>query len=331
MCLASFTYHFEFLEAHLHTDCAVRYSAFFSELVPHGNCVRVAFPWDRSKDTPEITGIPPHTILLSEITQLKGMVTVLRAQIRGDLQDVLGDELDKREIGGAGFVQSEKILGKIDELLAEKTNRQVRDSTVSNNDEWIANLNSNIEEGLNGTDEDNFRNDEEEVQELSASLQAHIEREKTKKQLSMRKLTCGFHHGLFNPLPSTWQFPFSLPIIHIITLWLIGNIADNIPPFRCITNANVKHIKNGKEKVFKTKKVMMEIERIARIEGVWIENANAWDGGKVNCLWSTVWKPMDKYLSLKLGSERSRKGQVSYRSVYNKMVSSGLFKKQLTN
>ena len=81
MSLASFTYHFDFLEAHLHTDCAIRYSDFFSELVPHGNCVRVAFPWDKSKDTPEITGIPPHTVLLSEIKELKEMVTVLQLQI----------------------------------------------------------------------------------------------------------------------------------------------------------------------------------------------------------------------------------------------------------
>ena len=69
----------------------------------------------------------------------------------------------------------------------------------------------------------------------------------------------------------------------------------------------MRHIKNGKETIFKIKKVMMEIEQIARIEGVWIENANAWDGSKVTRLWSSIWKPMDKYLSLKLGSERSRK------------------------
>ena len=116
---------------------------------------------------------------------------------------MLGDELDKREIGGVGFVQSEEILGKIEDILAETTNRQQKDAAVSHNDEWIANLNGNIEEGLNGTDDNDFGNNEEEVEELSASLQAHIQIEKTKKQLSMRKLTCGFHHGLFNPLPST--------------------------------------------------------------------------------------------------------------------------------
>ena len=117
----------------------------------------------------------------------------------------------------------------------------------------------------------------------------------------------------------------------MITLWLIGNISDNIPPFCCITNANVRHIKNGKEKVFKMKKLMMEIEQITRIQGVWNENANTWDGSKVTRLWSSVWKPMDTYLSLKLGRERIRKGQVSYRSVYNKIATTGLFKKQVMN
>ena len=67
--------------------------------------------------------------MLSEITELKNIVPLLRSQLKGGVNELLKDDLDKREIGGLGFIQSEKILEKMDLLLAE-TIRQQRDENA---------------------------------------------------------------------------------------------------------------------------------------------------------------------------------------------------------
>ena len=57
-------------------------------------------------------------------------------------------------------------------------------------------------------------------------------RVQTKRQLSERKYTIGYHHGKMNPLPSTWKYPRGITLIHLINLWLIGDKEQNVPPIR---------------------------------------------------------------------------------------------------
>lgn len=46
--------------------------------------------------------------------------------------------------------------------------------------------------------------------------------------------------------------------------------------------------------------------------------------GPITTLWTAIWRDLDPYLWENLG-KKSQKGQVSFRSIHNKMQKSGLF------
>ena len=58
-----------------------------------------------------------------------------------------------------------------------------------------------------------------------------------------------------------------------------------------------------------------------------------WNGKHVTTLWSTIWPKLDQFLRTKtkcvgndkVSKDKSRKGQISWRSCYNKMQAQGLF------
>ena len=48
---------------------------------------RIAFPWNSTEDTPKLTGIPPHVLLMAEIEDLKNKFQGLQATIKHDMTD----------------------------------------------------------------------------------------------------------------------------------------------------------------------------------------------------------------------------------------------------
>ena len=68
----------------------------------------------------EMTGIPPHTVLLNQVENLRSVIKDLRGQLNADFKETLSDELDAREVGGSGFAQSKENLSKLDELLERR-------------------------------------------------------------------------------------------------------------------------------------------------------------------------------------------------------------------
>ena len=81
--------------------------------------------------------------------------------------------------------------------------------------------------------------------------------------------------------------------------------------------------------------VMSIVEYYGRERNAWVDS-NKWDGVTVTTLWSEIWAYMDPYLrtatQIKNGSEtsvtyqKSRRGEVAFRTVYNKMQQANLFK-----
>ena len=55
-------------------------------------------------------------------------------------------------------------------------------------------------------------------------------RKQVNLQLKRRTVTVGYHHGWFNSLTSTWQFPNGFTVIQLINMWLVGNPRENVPP-----------------------------------------------------------------------------------------------------
>ena len=76
------------------------------------------------------------------------------------------------------------------------------------------------------------------------------------------------------------------------------------------------------------KNMMVEIKHFARKKGVWLDNG--WTPGAVITMWSTIWHDLEPYLRTVskgkngiLNYEKSRRGQLAWRTFYNKLYKSG--------
>ena len=117
MTLASVIYHSDYLNNCIHPLSAARCSVFLSEDIPMKQYIVVAYPWKCTSDSPNLTGIPPHTVLMSELEEMRILLSAIRVGVKTDLTEVLQEELDKREIGGPAFSQSQAVLEKINQVL----------------------------------------------------------------------------------------------------------------------------------------------------------------------------------------------------------------------
>ena len=71
MCIASLIFHREWLDENIHTGNPLRCSPFWSEVIPFSDHVMTRFPWNRTVDTPEITGLPIDVLYMVKVESLK--------------------------------------------------------------------------------------------------------------------------------------------------------------------------------------------------------------------------------------------------------------------
>ena len=82
----------------------------------------------------------------------------------------------------------------------------------------------------------------------------------------------------------------------------------------------------------KMKQVMRLVARLGRQEGVWHKNRSDCDAVSITTLWSTIWCHLDPFLRTKTDKvnvkkeDKSRKGQISWRTCYNKLSRKGQLK-----
>ena len=73
--------------------------------------------------------------------------------------------------------------------------------------------------------------------------------------------------------------------------------------------------------------VMKEVEYFARLENVWLERR--WTSPDVTKMWSTIWPHLEPHMRTltkrngEVTAEKSRQGQISWRTVYNKFMKDG--------
>ena len=74
--------------------------------------------------------------------------------------------------------------------------------------------------------------------------------------------------------------------------------------------------------------VMREVEHFARLEDVWLDGK--WTPADVTKMWSAIWPRIEPFMRtltpLKNGGvtdEKSRQGQIAWRTVYNKLFRHG--------
>ena len=89
-------------------------------------------------------------------------------------------------------------------------------------------------------------------------------RESIAYQQNKQKLSCGFHYGQLNPIPSNWYFPQSFPIIYLLNMWLQSDALKNIPPLRLITSSNDIPFQCGKNKLSKMWQVIKVVSKYVK-------------------------------------------------------------------
>ena len=84
----------------MHVECFFRASLIFQDIPDEFlKIAQIDYPWNSTIDTPKITGMPPHVLLMTELEELKIKFDALQMSIKSDIQDAL----DERGVGGSEF------------------------------------------------------------------------------------------------------------------------------------------------------------------------------------------------------------------------------------
>jgi len=143
-----------------------------------------------------------------------------------------------------------------------------------------------------------------------------------KSMVKKRHLTMGYHHGKLQVLPVYFKFP-NMTIKQLIDNWFIGSVNEKIPPFALLENNHVAHISSpksknsGRAKLRQMRSVMKVIRKYAEKEGCWTDDKSKWDVDYTSTMWNKIG---EKYINAKFAGRKRRNAELSWKTVYNKMV-----------
>ena len=335
MCIASFIFHRQWLEEHIHSTNLIRCSPFWNEAIPHADRVVTRFPWDKTTDTPAITGLPPDVLYMAEIEILRHQFAELKDAILLDsnrmihtIIDGIENSLDRRAVGGDGYGLSREIDRKLDYLI-DRVNNPIthNESTTKAGTEEVIEFKTQADE----EDDEIIITFDEPMDDFIVD---RMRRQKAKEQVKRRKMTVGFHHGVLNPLPSSWSYP-KMNMIQLINLYLLGSPAEGVSALRHLNSKHVMHFDKEGMNLSRMKRLMGVVEHYGRARGVW-RPANAlhyWNGETVTKLWDGVWGDLKVYLSTvtkQMGKpdsfHKTRSGDFAWRTCHDKLQAAGVFK-----
>ena len=84
MAVAAIAYYRDYLAKHLHPESILRSTSLWNDDIPFHDKVVVKYPWNATDDTPEITGLPPDTVLRAEMESMKRDMAELKVEFRVD-------------------------------------------------------------------------------------------------------------------------------------------------------------------------------------------------------------------------------------------------------
>ena len=85
----------------------------------------------------------------------------------------------------------------------------------------------------------------------------------------------------------------------MIDLWLVGNRAESVPPFRVLDAKSVRHFDNKAKRYHDMSRAMQIVEKMARANGVWKPRGHKddyWNGKTVIDLWNGIYDSVSPYL-----------------------------------
>ena len=330
---ASLCFHYDFLDKSISQDNALRASPFFKD-IPDSiqTLAKISFPWNKTVDTPKLTGVPPHVLLMAELETLQLKFDQMRTDIKNDMKAIM----DERGVGNAVFHTS-NILNAINESNS-KVERLINSMAGGTGigGALVAGMQSGGDEDDNemmiyDEDDENVGIDEE-SESNAASMTAEVQRireqakiQRSRDVMKKRQLTMGYHSGRLQVLPVHWRFP-KMTSKQLIENWFVGNKKDKIPPFALLNYQHVAHIatnkdkKAGKNQLRIMRSFMKVVQKYAKEEHCWSDKKTDWNIEYTTKMWNKIGQ---KHIISKFGGKR--KGELSWKTTYNKMVKENAF------
>lgn len=251
MCLATLCYHYDDLCTRLSEKNKLRSCPMFIQICQLQSLRRLAvvkYPWNKSMQTPCISGVPPHVLLMSEMESLK----ISLNEHRNSIINGMRNELDQRNIGGDSYM-STQILDKVNEV-------HERMLSVLNGTGGTAQQNQNE---LNEIFDYCFDDEVEEVATQNNSEEASgIPKTNNDQKIMLSwKNTSG---GKFKLLPKNYVIPH-MSLCNLVTMWYCGDKQNKIPPYKMLSASDFSHVKSGKQKLTHMRKMISYFKRAAHL------------------------------------------------------------------
>ena len=92
MCFATLCFHLSLLKETIHDSALLRVSPLFCDIPEEiRNLSVVKHPCDKTEDTPQFSGIPPHVLHLAEMEALRKEIISLRANLKNYIEVMMND------------------------------------------------------------------------------------------------------------------------------------------------------------------------------------------------------------------------------------------------
>ena len=116
----------------------------------------------------------------------------------------------------------------------------------------------------------------------------------------------------------------------MIDLWLVGNRAEHVPPFRVVSTKQVGHFDKKAKRLHDMREVMQIIKKMAVDNGVWKPEGftdDYWNGKTVIDMWNGIYDSVSPYLMTvtkragqAASTHKSRPDDQSWRTTLEKMI-----------
>jgi hypothetical protein len=278
-------YHYPHLNNQLHVRNQLRGSAIFQNIATHYNrlkeMVQVKYPWNKTRFTPNFTGIPPHVSLMAEVQQLKMELQKQKTEI----MDELKKELDERNFGGDAYQatrifdqmrnQHEAMMDRLSGIANTRANRFDSDAnrdvlfnSMMNEDE-NDNENDNENIFIIDRDDDDDDDDGDDGDDSDRNINIRTSPSTTNNNSNHRNggLMISWNNlrnnGTMALLPKNFVFP-RMSFLVMLTNYYCGDRNKNIPPYMFLSTVDFPSKHPGRQQLSMMGKVAKEVVRATR-------------------------------------------------------------------
>ena len=320
-CFASICYHYTHLSENLHQENMFRASAIFRDIPSDFlKASRIAFPWNKTEDTPSLTGIPPHVLNMAELEVVKKELIDLKETLPTKISTML----DNRGFSSTGLNTTkviEAITNQYKSIVEEVMKKA--NLTITREIDDVNDVDFVIEDEEITTSYD----DKPTLTETEVHLKSKQSRESADASIKKRRYTMGYCHGKLTALPADFAFPKGMTSQQLVLNWYAGSIKQNIPPYGALTGIDFSHNKSMRRRFCEMRIFMKYFECVARKHGAWIDNIRDRTPENVKNMWNRIGH---KHIIQPFTKDGGRVHDICWKSVYNRLSLAKEFSKEST-